>query len=171
VTDQGAGCCAPENDAPVAAAHGAESLTGLVAAVAAGESSALAELYDSTVAKVHTLVRAIVRSAADAEEVTCDVYMQAWQTAGQFDASRGTVMAWLLMMARSRALDSLRRQRSRARLFDEQFTHEEVPDVAESVSPERMLSLFQRGSAVHTALEELAPRAGRDRRCCGYQRL
>ena len=108
-------------------------------------------------AKVHTLVKAIVRSAADAEEVTCDVYMQAWQTASQFDASRGTVMAWLLMMARSRALDSLRRQRSRARLFGEPSIHEELPDLAESVSPERMLSLFQTGSAVHTALEELPP--------------
>jgi RNA polymerase sigma-70 factor, ECF subfamily len=157
VTDQGAGCSAPEDGASVALADRAHSLAAVVAAVAAGETAALAELYDSTVAKVHTLVKAIVRSAADAEEVTCDVYLQAWQTASQFDASRGTVMAWLLMMARSRALDSLRRQRSRARLFDEQSTHEQLPDLTESVSPERMLILFQTGSAVHTALEELPP--------------
>jgi RNA polymerase sigma-70 factor, ECF subfamily len=140
-----------------ATAARAPTLADIVAAVAAGDSAALAELYDSTVAKVHTLVKAIIRSAPDAEEVTCDVYLQAWQTAGEFDASRGTVMAWLLMMARSRALDSLRRQRSRARLFDEECAQEELPDLAQSASPERMLSLFQTGSAVHTALEELAP--------------
>jgi RNA polymerase sigma-70 factor (ECF subfamily) len=157
VTDKGAGCSAPDTGVSVATAARAQSLADIVAAVAAGESAALAELYDSTVAKVHTLVKAIIRSAPDAEEVTCDVYLQAWQTASQFDSSRGTVMAWLLMMARSRALDSVRRQRSRARLFDEQCAHEDLPDLAHSVSPERMLSLFQTGSAVHAALEELAP--------------
>jgi len=57
----------------LATADRAQSLAGVVAAVAAGETAALAELYDSTVAKVHTLVQAIVRSATDAEEVTCDV--------------------------------------------------------------------------------------------------
>lgn len=129
----------------------------LACAIAAGDTTAIAELYDSTVAKVHALVKAIIRNPADAEEVTCDVYTQAWHTAAHFDPSRGSVMAWLLSIARSRALDCLRRQRVRTRLFDEQTPQEDVPDTAECLSPERMLNLFQSRSVVRTALEQLPP--------------
>ena len=108
-------------------------------------------------AKVHALVKAIVLNPADAEEVTCDVYTQVWHTAAQFDPSRGAVMAWLMSVARSRALDCLRRRRARTRLFDAQSPQEDPPDTAEHSSPERMLNLFQAHSAVRTALERLPP--------------
>jgi len=157
VTRQGSGCCAPQAAASGAGASRPEDFARVVAAVATGDAAALAQLYDFTVAKVHSLVKAMIRTPADAEEVTCDVYTQAWQTASQFDPSRGTVMAWLFTIARSRALDSLRRQRCRTRLFEEQLAPNELPDHADSQSPERMLSLFQAGTAVHSALEQLPP--------------
>jgi RNA polymerase sigma-70 factor (ECF subfamily) len=132
-------------------------LEKFASATAAGDTAALTELYDSTVAKVHALVRAIVRNPADAEEVTCDVYTEAWQTASRFDPSRGSVMTWLMTIARYRAIDCLRRRRGRMRLIDEESPHAEVPDTAEHASPERMLNLFQSRSAVRTALEQLQP--------------
>lgn len=107
VRGEGQSVATPEEAAPVAVAPRAEDFAR---AVAAGDTAALADLYDSTVAKVHALVKAIVRNPADAEEVTCDVYTQAWQTAVHFDPARGSVMAWLMNIARSRALDCLRRQ-------------------------------------------------------------
>jgi RNA polymerase sigma factor (sigma-70 family) len=67
------------------------------------------------------------------------------------------VLSWLMSIARSRALDCLRRQRGRTRLIDEQSPREDVPDTAEHVSPERMLNLFQSRSVVRTALEQLPP--------------
>jgi RNA polymerase sigma-70 factor (ECF subfamily) len=141
----------------MAVAPRAESFACAVAAIAAGDTAALAELYDSTVAKVHALVKAIIRNPADAEEVTCEVYTQAWQTAVHFDPSRGTVLTWLMSIARSRAIDCLRRQRGRARLFDEQSPREDVPEAAEHLSPEKLLHLFQSRSVVRTALEQLPP--------------
>lgn len=71
----------------------------------------------------------MIRNAADAEEVTCDVYTQVWQTANTFDPARGAVMSWLLNIARSRALDCLRRQRSALRLFVDKSNEIQVPEL------------------------------------------
>src|SRR5271168_865043 len=96
VTGGAEGFATPVDAAPMAVAPRDENFAWAVAAVAAGDAVALAELYDSTVAKVDALVKAIVRNPADSEEVTCEVYTQAWQTAVQFDPSRGSVMTWLM---------------------------------------------------------------------------
>jgi RNA polymerase sigma-70 factor (ECF subfamily) len=130
-----------------------------MAAIVGGDTDALSALYDSTVAKVHGLVKAIVHNAADAEEVTCDVYTQVWQTAANFDPSRGCVLSWLLSIARSRALDCLRRQRGKARVFSDQAP-EGNPTGLEPIehdSPERMLDAFQSRSVVRSAMEQLSP--------------
>ena len=87
-------------------------LDGLVGAVASGDAAAPTTLYDATVGKIVAITRAILHSVEDAEEVTCDVYTQAWQTAQRFDRSRGTVLAWLQTIARSRSIDLLRQRRS-----------------------------------------------------------
>lgn len=79
--------------------------------MARGDEASLAELYDDTSAAVHGLVLHILRDRADAEEITLDVYVQAWSQAKRFDAARGTVSAWLLTLARTRAIDRLRSRR------------------------------------------------------------
>jgi RNA polymerase sigma-70 factor, ECF subfamily len=80
----------------------------LVGRMAQGDQSALARFYDATAPAVHALVGRIVRDAAIAEEVTGDVFFQAWQQAGRYDADRGAPLAWLLAMARTRAIDRIR---------------------------------------------------------------
>jgi RNA polymerase sigma-70 factor (ECF subfamily) len=134
-----------------------DEFASVVDAVAQGDADALAELYDATVGKVHALVRSIVRNVDDAEEVTCDVYTQAWQTADQFDAARGSVMGWLLTIARSRALDALRRHRRRELLVDDATSVHEVADPRTSMAPDYYLNLFQIGTVVHSAMSALPP--------------
>jgi RNA polymerase sigma factor (sigma-70 family) len=76
----------------------------------------LVRLYEATSGRVHGLVLRIVRSGALAEEVVEDVFWQVWREAPRFDAERGRVLAWLLAIARSRAIDALRRnERMRVR--------------------------------------------------------
>lgn len=78
--------------------------------MAGGDESALAALYDRHATAVYSLALRIVRRPEDADDVTQQVFTQAWQSSARYDASRGAVAAWLLMMARSRALDFLRRR-------------------------------------------------------------
>jgi RNA polymerase sigma-70 factor (ECF subfamily) len=89
-------------------------LTGLLQRVSRHDPAALHSLYRATSAKLYGLAHAMLGNTADAEEVVCDAYVQAWRSAAHFDPGRGSVLAWLLMMCRSRALDLLRQRRSRA---------------------------------------------------------
>lgn len=134
----------------------ASDLSGLIQRVAAGDRDALGELYDATVAKLFAVAHLILRNTADAEEVVCDVYTQVWQTAANYSGERGEVLAWMLMICRTRALDRTRRNRVRL-----QAPAVEVPPDEEEPSPqpgpEELLDLFQHGTAVHRALEALSP--------------
>jgi len=86
----------------------------LVARMRAGDERALGELYDRWEDAVRVCALSIVDEAAEAEDVVEDVFWQAWRQSGRFDAERGSVSAWLLPIARSRALDRARaRRRSR----------------------------------------------------------
>jgi RNA polymerase sigma-70 factor (ECF subfamily) len=81
--------------------------------LAAGDREAVAELYDRHASRVLGLAYRIVRNSTDAEDVVQEVFAQAWRTAPNYEASRGTVAGWLLMMARSRAIDRLRARQTR----------------------------------------------------------
>lgn len=85
-------------------------LTALLARTARQDEDALAELYDLTSNRVYGLALRILRNPAAAEEICGDVFFQVWRQALRFDPARGRPLAWILTIARSRALDFLRRQ-------------------------------------------------------------
>src|ERR1051326_5165527 len=70
----------------------------------ARQTDALGKLYDESNSLVYTVARRVLGDDADAEEVTLDVYMQVWRMAGSYDPARGTATAWLLTIARNRAI-------------------------------------------------------------------
>lgn len=136
------------------AATSAHHLTDLLAAMTRREQGALSQLYDATADKLYGLARTILGNAADAEEIVCDAYVQAWQTASSYDAQRGSVLAWLLMICRSRAVDLLRQRRSRAEALSAATSDVRA---ATEQGPEDLLRQIQEGTAVHRALAELTP--------------
>ncbi len=123
--------------------------------MAAGDQTALADIYDRHATSIYSLALRIVRRPEDAEDVTQQVFMQAWRTAARYDHSRGAVAAWLLMMARSRAIDCLRR-RAAARsdeANDAQLAA--IPDPGPSV--EYVVATREQTEHARTALDRLSP--------------
>jgi len=89
-----------------------ETLNGM-RRLKAGDTTALAALYDRFSPLLYSVALRIVGRAADAEDVLQQVWMQVWRSADRYDASRGSVVSWLLAIARSRALDLSRSLKSR----------------------------------------------------------
>ena len=89
-------------------------LEGLMAGVAAGDQEALGQLYHRARTAVYGLALSILRHGHDAEDVTQDTFVRAWEKAEQY-RPQGTPMAWLLAIARNLALMKLR---ERARTQD-----------------------------------------------------
>ena len=80
----------------------------LIALTAQGDQAALATFYDRTSPQVFGLALKILNNREAAEEVTLDVYTQVWRQAHTYDRTRGTPGAWLMMLARTRAIDRFR---------------------------------------------------------------
>jgi RNA polymerase sigma-70 factor (ECF subfamily) len=101
------------------------SLDVWVRRMAAGETEALAPLFDAMAQRVFAVAQRILRCEADAEETVADVFQQLWRDAARFDPARGSVEAWVLRVAYSRAIDRLRHRRAR-------------PDEATGVHPDEL---------------------------------
>lgn len=85
----------------------------LVEHIVTGDEAALATLYARYSGMLYAMLLRILKDTGAAEELLQDTFLQVWRGAGQFDASRGTLAGWLLVMGRSRALSRLRVTRRR----------------------------------------------------------
>ncbi|MFF3066999.1 sigma-70 family RNA polymerase sigma factor [Kitasatospora sp. NPDC057936] len=85
-----------------------EELCRLVVAVAGGSEEAFARLYDAVAGPVYGTAVRTLRNPAHAEEVAQEVLLEVWRGAAGYRPERGTVMAWVLTIARRRAVDRVR---------------------------------------------------------------
>ena len=88
-----------------------EAQRSLLERLRAREEAALGELYDELAPWVLGLAVRILQDPAEAEEVLSEVFVQVWEQIDRHDARRGPLTPWVLSIARSRALDALRRRR------------------------------------------------------------
>ena len=127
----------------------------LIKQVATGDQFALTALYEATNRLVFGLILRIVIDRATAEEVLLDVYTQVWRQAALYDTNRGAPLAWMMTIARSRAIDRIRSGKH------EQQGKEPLDAIGEvtshGASPEETTVSSERQRFVRSALDSLSP--------------
>jgi RNA polymerase sigma factor (sigma-70 family) len=125
----------------------------------ASAEHAFSVLYDHTVQRVHALVKRYVKDDGVAQEVTEDVFFMAWSQAARFDVTRGNPIAWLLTIARSKALDVWRQQASQKVHFDSDTTDDLLAETSARGTPLDLLEAVDQKNALHAALAQVSPAA------------
>lgn len=121
----------------------------LLERMAARDALAVGDLYDRHHRLLFGLILRILKERSEAEDILQDVFMRAWTHAGTYDISLGSPVAWLVRIARNRAIDRLRSNAVRARVVDAA----PLPEPVES--PEATATLGEQQRAVALALAAL----------------
>ena len=87
-----------------------DSDEGLIRRMLSGDEVALGILYDRYGGLVYSVAKHILGDSGAAEEVLQDIFHQLWRIASSFDSARGSLSGWLLVMARNRSIDRVRRR-------------------------------------------------------------
>ena len=127
---------------------------GLVRSVAAGDQRALHVLYERSHRAVFTLAVRITANRETAEEVTLDVFHDVWRRASSYEEVDGTVLGWIMIQARSRAIDRLRFDQRKKRIPSE--TGDPLP-ATNTANPHDLIVFKQQSEAVGNALAVLTP--------------
>lgn len=85
----------------------------LLARVAKGDQEAFGQLYDQSSTLLFTLAHRILNDRDEAAELLQTVYLEVWRKIAKYDVGRGSPVAWLVTLTRSRAIDRLRSRASR----------------------------------------------------------
>jgi RNA polymerase sigma-70 factor (ECF subfamily) len=85
-------------------------LVWLLASVARGDQAAFEALYEATCAKLFGVVLRIVRDQALAEDILHETYVKIWGAAAQYHPGETSPLAWMVAIARNRAIDVVRKR-------------------------------------------------------------
>lgn len=120
--------------------------------LAAGDDHALAEIFDSFAAAVYGAAAHVVGNGGSAHDVVQDVFVELWRHPDRYDPAAGSLRGYLTMLARHRAVDTMR---SELRRIARQLRHYRLtPDEAPESPGEQLLSA-DLASAVREAVQQL----------------
>jgi RNA polymerase sigma-70 factor (ECF subfamily) len=88
--------------------------SALVAGVRSGDEHAMAQLYDRYSPVVYSVALRVLADTGAAEDVLQEVFLQLWRNPAAFDSNRGSLGAWLAVIARNRSIDALRKRKPEA---------------------------------------------------------
>jgi RNA polymerase sigma-70 factor, ECF subfamily len=83
----------------------------LLGRVERGDPEAMGLLFDRFSAMVYSVALRVLKDSGQAEDVMQDIFIQLWKKPSAFISGRGSLGAWLVVVARNRAIDALRRRR------------------------------------------------------------
>jgi RNA polymerase sigma-70 factor (ECF subfamily) len=123
----------------------------LIERIVARDQAAVGELYDRHCRLLFGLILRIIRDRSEAEEILQEVFVLVWTRAETYNVSIGPPAAWLVRVARNRAIDRLRANNVRLRAV------ESAPEPEPVESPESRAQVSEQQRAVARALESLPP--------------
>lgn len=129
----------------------------LLAAMARGDKTALARLYDSLSRPLYSLAFRVLSDTSEAQDIVQDVFLQMWHKASTYDTSRGSVFGWAATLTRNRAIDRVRMRTRRAELLAGSAA--ELQPASPAGEPDSAGSLWvqEKAGAIRAALTQLAP--------------
>ncbi len=128
----------------------------LVARVAGGDQAAFEQLYEQSSPLLCTLVSRIVGNEGEAADLLQEVYLEVWRKASNYDHARGTPMAWLVTLARSRAIDRVRALGSRGKGVTASLDDTPASDlIASNADAMEISAASERQALVWAALDRL----------------
>ncbi|MEZ0542094.1 RNA polymerase sigma factor [Fibrella arboris] len=135
-------------------------LLHLLTAIGQGDDTAFRTLYDLTKGRVYNTALGYVRNREDAEEITQDVYVEAFRSLGTFHREAG-VTTWLYRITVNKSLDFLKhRQRQKRFAFLTNLFHPQtgaiVHDPADEVHPGVALEQQENARMLFQAIDKLA---------------
>lgn len=137
----------------------------LVAQVVQGDQRAFLALYDRHAGHVYALALRILREPMLAEEATQDTFLKLWSRARLYLAERGTLLVWLLTIARRTALDRLRLEARRPVLSG----GDDPEDLWQNLPESGVFADEARWRSLHFAIQSLAPEHRRVLELAYYQ--
>lgn len=147
---------APEQDA---------TLVALIERIAVRDARAVRELYDLTAARLFGLARSIVRSPEWAEDVLQDAFLVVWRNAADYRQSLSPPLAWLGLIVRSRALDTLRRRKAERSDVTDSLDNDDDSTGAtrealasDAPGPQSLAETSEQAAALHQCLARLQGR-------------
>ena len=110
----------------------------LIQQVAKQDRDAFSQLYDSFSTLVFTLAMRMLKVRSDAEDLLQEVFVQVWRQAQNYSAERGSPEAWIINIARSRAIDKIRsiRRMQKSFVLTDDPARAESPENVESSAAE-----------------------------------
>jgi RNA polymerase sigma-70 factor (ECF subfamily) len=123
----------PKTPEPTPAAEGNRDATlreadgRLMTALLRQESAAANALYARYASRIYGLGLVLLKDRADAEDLVQDTFLKVWRTGSAFDPRRGSLDVWILLIARSLAIDLLRRRTLETRRLSSLSSVTDVP--------------------------------------------
>lgn len=117
--------------------------------------AAVQQLHREHAPLLRGLLFRMLGNAAEAEDVLQDVFVEAWRKAPSYDESRGTVMAWLIQLTRSRGIDRIRKLRRIGTAMDRNAS-EALAEVSVVTTAATQLVSKETEQAVRAAMGELS---------------
>jgi RNA polymerase sigma-70 factor (ECF subfamily) len=121
------------------------------------DSKALESLYDRYSPILFTLVKRIVHDKSKAEEILSDIFVIIWQKSSSFDINSGNLYAWLINLARNKALDFVRREKS---LIVEEYNDDYenafiLPDISTLIPSNNLDYAFNNREKIYSSFHSL----------------